>query len=290
VFVITPWARYASQPCCTDPGHVSNFQDPDFLPHLLRDLNKQKFELRKSLAPATVLDGIQLVCGEGSNMEKKVQTMQEGWASDPVHPKGHIYAKMALNLFEKVAKATGPQAATAGGRKRSWSSSNRDEQSPAMSNKHRQGDRFAGGGGSGGSESGCSGYSDGGNRGSGGNAGHTTGRSADWKARGGNSGYGQYGCGGLPYYGGGGNAGSSGSGGSCGGGGDRGHFGRGSRGTGRGSGGYSAGRGGYRYSTVRTTMLVANIATRFNSFHLVFCSPNYRLVFFFWYIKKNLKM
>ncbi len=256
VFVITPWARYASQPCCTEPGHVSNFQDPDFLPDLLRDLNKQKFELRKSLAPAVVLDGVQLVCGDSSNMEKKVQTMRAGWASDPVHPNGHIYAKMALNLIEKVAGASGPAAASAGGRKRSWSSSNRDEQSPAMSNKHRQGDRFAGGGsgsgGGGGSGGGHVGYPESGNRGPGGGAGRTTGRSADWKARGGNSeyGYGHFGRGGPPYYGGGGggSAGnrdgcSNGSGGG-GGGGAGGHFGRGGRGTGRG---YNAGQGGYRY-------------------------------------------
>jgi hypothetical protein len=94
-------------------------------------------------------------------MEKKVQTMWAGWVSDPVHPNGHIYAKMALKLIEKVAGATGPQATTTGGRKRSWSSSNRDEQNPATPNKHRQGDRFAGGGGScgggGGSDSGRSG-------------------------------------------------------------------------------------------------------------------------------------
>jgi hypothetical protein len=88
-------------------GHVSNFQDPDFLPDLLRDLTKQKFELRKSLAPAVVLDGIQLVCGDNSSLEKKVQTMRAGWANDPVHPNGHIYAKMALNLIEKVAGAGG---------------------------------------------------------------------------------------------------------------------------------------------------------------------------------------
>ncbi len=47
-------------------------------------------------------------------MEKKVQTMRAGWASDPVHPNGHIYAKMALNLIEKVAGASGPQAAATG--------------------------------------------------------------------------------------------------------------------------------------------------------------------------------
>jgi hypothetical protein len=46
-----------------EAGHVTNFQDPDFLSDLLRDLNKQKFYLRKSLAPATVLDGVQL-CAE----------------------------------------------------------------------------------------------------------------------------------------------------------------------------------------------------------------------------------
>jgi hypothetical protein len=125
---------------------VTNFHDPDFLPDLLRDLNKQKFELRKSLAPAVVLDGIQLVCGDSCNMEKKVQTMRAGWASDPVHPNGHIYAKMALNLIEKVAGAAGQTTTSAGGRKRTWSSSNREEQNTATSCRHRQGDRVASGG------------------------------------------------------------------------------------------------------------------------------------------------
>ncbi len=76
VFVVTPWSRYVAQPCCTDAGHVTNFQDPNFLTDILRDLNKQKFQLRKSLAPATVLDGVQLVCGENSTMERKEQTMR----------------------------------------------------------------------------------------------------------------------------------------------------------------------------------------------------------------------
>jgi hypothetical protein len=86
--LMSPWTRFVSQPCCAEAGHVTNFQDP-----------KQKFYLRKCLAPATVLDGIQLVCGESSSLERKEQTMRAGWASDPVHPNGHIYAKMALNLM-----------------------------------------------------------------------------------------------------------------------------------------------------------------------------------------------
>ncbi len=119
VFVITPRTRLVSQPCCTDAGHVTNFQDPEFLSDILLDLNKQKFYLRKSLAPATVLDGVQLVCGDNSSLERKEQTMRAGWASDPVHPNGHIYAKMALNLIEKIAPASNMSEASAtGSRKR----------------------------------------------------------------------------------------------------------------------------------------------------------------------------
>jgi hypothetical protein len=153
VFIITLWARYASQPYCTDTAHVTNFQDPDFLPDLLRDLKKQKFQLRKGLAPATVLDGVQLVCGD--SMEKKVQTMRAGWASDPVHPSAHIYAKMALNLIEKVSVVAAPQTAAGGSRKRSWSSSNRDDQETDNSGRYRPSDRRVGGSSSS-SSSGCS--------------------------------------------------------------------------------------------------------------------------------------
>jgi hypothetical protein len=117
---------------------------------VLRDLNKQKFQLRKSLAPAIVLDGIQLVCGDNSSMEKKVQTMRVGWASNPVHPNGHIYAKMALYLIEKVASAKTPQTATAGDRKRTWSHRNRDEPEPKYSNRYWQSDRNESGNSSGG--------------------------------------------------------------------------------------------------------------------------------------------
>jgi hypothetical protein len=175
-------------------------------------------------------------------MEKKVQTMRAGWASDPVHPNGHIYAKMALNLIEKIAAASGPQAAATGGRKRSWSSSNRDKPTRA--------DRFGSAGGSGASGTGGGGGGrdsrrhdvyDGGNRGSGGNAGRTTSRSSDWKMRGASSAYNrtgpqQYGSGSGSSHGGGrGNSGGA-----------RGYRGGGGRG-GPGNGGFGAGRGGYRY-------------------------------------------
>ena len=50
-----------------------------------------------------IIDGIELACGVGCGREKVEQTLPAGWALDPVHPTSHVYAKMALNLIEKVA-------------------------------------------------------------------------------------------------------------------------------------------------------------------------------------------
>jgi hypothetical protein len=103
LFIISPIIRFITVPCCKNSGHVTNFGDPDFLSSIISDLTKLKFQLRKKLQPATIIDGIELICGEGCGREKAEQTLRSGWAQDPVHPSGHIYAKMALNLIEKVA-------------------------------------------------------------------------------------------------------------------------------------------------------------------------------------------
>ncbi len=92
-----------ANPCCIDTSHVTNFGEPGFLQNILSDLTKLKFQLKKKLQPATVLDGIELVCGTGCSKEKIEQTLTTGWALDPVHPSSHVYAKMALNLIEAVA-------------------------------------------------------------------------------------------------------------------------------------------------------------------------------------------
>jgi hypothetical protein len=98
IFIVTPITRYISGPCCDAAGHVSNSGDPDFLSSILSGLTKLKFLLRKKLAPATVLVGIELICGSGCGRERSEQILRTGWA-DPVHPKQHIYSKMALNLI-----------------------------------------------------------------------------------------------------------------------------------------------------------------------------------------------
>jgi hypothetical protein len=119
LFFVTPITRYIIGPCCNADDHVTNSGNPDFLSKILSNLTKLKFSLRKKLAPATVLDGIELICSTGCNKDRMEQTLRSGWA-DPVHPKPHIYSKMALNLIEKVAAASIPTGSQK--RKRSDSS------------------------------------------------------------------------------------------------------------------------------------------------------------------------
>jgi hypothetical protein len=52
-----------------------------------------------------------LICGNGYSREKAASHISSGWFLDPVHPSKHIYAKMALNLLEKLALQEKPAAA-----------------------------------------------------------------------------------------------------------------------------------------------------------------------------------
>ncbi len=161
VFELTPWPRFVRTACCDDVGQVTNFNDPDFLLSILSDLTKFKFHLRKTMAPSVVVDSLELVCGSGYSQEKVAQTVNTGWAADPVHPNKHIYAKAALNVMEKMANSrpANSRSGSSQSRKRSWSASNSSDR-PAGSSGGRTNC-----GGEGGSSGGQGGYSGGGGNG-----------------------------------------------------------------------------------------------------------------------------
>ncbi len=121
VFIVSPWPRYVRCPCCNEADHCTNFSEENFLKTILADLSRLRYQLRKITQPAIVVDGLELICGGGYSSEKAVQTIQSGWPSDPVHPGRHIYAKMALNLMERLAQAPRMTEAAQQGRKRTWS-------------------------------------------------------------------------------------------------------------------------------------------------------------------------
>jgi hypothetical protein len=80
IFIISPVTRYVASPCCRSTElHVTNFfGEPDFLANILSDLTKLKFQLRKKLQPAVIIDGIELACGAGCEREKVEQTLRAG--------------------------------------------------------------------------------------------------------------------------------------------------------------------------------------------------------------------
>ncbi len=90
---------------------------------LLKDLNRIRLLLKVNFPSQTVVDGMELICGAGFNLEKAESAARFTWISDPVHPSGHTFPKMALNLLEAMAPK-GKMAAPSGRkRKRDLSAS-----------------------------------------------------------------------------------------------------------------------------------------------------------------------
>jgi hypothetical protein len=108
---------------------MTNFLDPDYVKVMLKDLNRIRTLLKSNFQGATVVDGLELICGPGMNLEKAETAARVAWISDPVHPSGHTFAKMALNLLEAMAP-TG-KLATYTSRKRKHSDSDAGESSGA---------------------------------------------------------------------------------------------------------------------------------------------------------------
>jgi hypothetical protein len=82
---------------------MSNFTEPDFIRTLQKDLDRIRSLLKTSFPVSLIIDGMELICGGGYNLEKAAAAAKSAWMSDPIHPSGHTYAKMALNLLEAMA-------------------------------------------------------------------------------------------------------------------------------------------------------------------------------------------
>jgi hypothetical protein len=105
---------------------MTNFQDPDYVKNLLKDLNRVRLLLKSSFPGQTVVDGMELICGAGFNLEKAESVARVAWISDSVHPSGHTFAKMALNLLEAMAPSGKIAAPTRKKRKRNNSETGND--------------------------------------------------------------------------------------------------------------------------------------------------------------------
>jgi hypothetical protein len=76
LFIISPVTRYVASPCCRNTEHVTSFGEPEFLANIISDLTKLKFQLRKKLQPAVIIDGVELAC-EAAAGERKWNRLSE---------------------------------------------------------------------------------------------------------------------------------------------------------------------------------------------------------------------
>ena len=102
-------------PCCESPDQITNFASDDYVKSLLIDLAKTRQLIKRNSPEVKLVDGMELVCGSGYSLDKAENMARSGWTYYPVHLNVHIYAKMALNLIQKLASgadsAPGPSTA-----------------------------------------------------------------------------------------------------------------------------------------------------------------------------------
>jgi hypothetical protein len=79
-----------------------NSGKPDLFLTLLRELQRLGASIRRLLPGPTVIDTMELVCGQNYTEQQAESTCRARWAVDAVNPTAHTFAKMALNLMEKI--------------------------------------------------------------------------------------------------------------------------------------------------------------------------------------------
>ncbi len=143
---------------------MTNFSDPDFLLSLLSDLTKLKFQIRKAVALAVMVDSLELICGSGYSQEKVAQTNQRGLGGGP-GPSEQTHLRQdstQLDGENGQQQTSGRERRPASKRKRTWSTSN---ESGSQGPSGRSGGNGSGDGGRGaGNSGGYSGHSGGGSR------------------------------------------------------------------------------------------------------------------------------
>jgi hypothetical protein len=64
LYILCHIPRYFTFPCCREPTHMVNSGKPDFFLTLLRELQRLGASIRKLLPGPTVIDTMELVCGQ----------------------------------------------------------------------------------------------------------------------------------------------------------------------------------------------------------------------------------
>lgn len=92
--LVSPMARYASDGCCSNPDHMANRSEPDFLVNMYGGLNElasnyKNFLFSSDYRNSRVYNPCHVL---------RATEAEDIWAADPVHPVAEIYAKLAAGI------------------------------------------------------------------------------------------------------------------------------------------------------------------------------------------------
>jgi hypothetical protein len=107
IMLISPLARYVTGKCCDEPGHLSNFADPDYFSDLAADLDKVE-DLMKAWVQAQHMPGLLLAAHSVVDEPAALLTEmavggQPLWAdADPVHACKGYYSAMTAAIATAI--------------------------------------------------------------------------------------------------------------------------------------------------------------------------------------------
>jgi hypothetical protein len=126
--ILSPTPRYWVQPCCSSPGHVTNFANTDFEEKLfggldaLRRITKD-FIFLKKIPNTRVLNPVQIFAGNSSptTTTEVITEVKSLWGSDPVHPGTDCFLRLAEFILEEQVHPN--LTTTLSSKRHCWSSS-----------------------------------------------------------------------------------------------------------------------------------------------------------------------
>jgi len=131
IIIVTPFPRYMSAACCTDPEHMTNYGDQDFGDNLRDKLEEMRSNMRSYLFS----DNIRRA-GVINPTPLLDQTHPAGQWDDPVHPARPFFTKLADMVMKSAERILG---------KRRLSEGNAEEIEQGDRSRHNSGSSYGGG-------------------------------------------------------------------------------------------------------------------------------------------------
>ena len=106
ILIVGPLQRYVVQKCCGNPGHITNFADPDYGTEIASAMKEVGIHLWNLIhtrwIKAVKILNLAVLMGIASGNAAGNNDRTSSWGRNPVHPLDTAYATMAKKILEEV--------------------------------------------------------------------------------------------------------------------------------------------------------------------------------------------